>query len=119
MNYREAFSEAVQGERVTCDRLGEGVYIDYQFNGLRINHPHGGSSGFTPRDADIAAEWRVVLLEPPTRPAPAPAGNAWGSWGKPTPAAPHVGTVPPVDDVIIIGEEPSKPEASKWGKWGS
>lgn len=63
MTFDEIWPVVVDGGRVTCDRLGAGVFIDYQFNGLRINHPHGASSGFTGTDEDRAAEWREITDE--------------------------------------------------------
>jgi len=64
MNFDEAMSEAVQGARVTCDYLGAGVYVDYQFSGWRINQPNGmASSGFGFRDEHKAQEWRIVCNE--------------------------------------------------------
>lgn len=81
MKYAEIWPLVVEGYKVTCDRFGEGTYVDYQFNGLRINHAGGSSSGFTARDEDIAAEWSLVPDEAPAAPKPVPAPNV-GKWGK-------------------------------------
>lgn len=62
MTYDEAFDAAVLGDRVRADNMGEGVYVDYNFNGLRINFPGGSSSGWTARDIDEAANWSIVPL---------------------------------------------------------
>lgn len=81
MNYREALSEAVAGERVRAVDMPEGVYIDYQFNGWRINFPSGSSSGYSSKPHDETVEWEVyvkpepkgwdmALVKPPEPPEP-------------------------------------------------
>lgn len=74
MNYREAYAAAILGERVTCDRLGPGTFVDYRFAGLRINLKGGSHSGYTATAEDRAAEWR--LFEP---------DNVGKPWPKPEP----------------------------------
>lgn len=97
MRYEDIWPHVVDGYRVTCDRFGPGTFVDYQFAGLRINHAGGSSSGFTPRDEDIAAEWSLVPDEPKPTPAapPKPVDDVLvldgGKWGKPAPAPPNVG----------------------------
>lgn len=86
MTFDEAFSEAVQGARISSLTIQNGAYVDYQFNGLRIVFPSGSNSGFSPTDADRAAEWTIDTMDPPTVPLqdrkPAPAPNV-GKWGLP------------------------------------
>lgn len=72
MIFRDAFSEAVQGARIAAPTIQPGAYVDYQFHGLRIVYPSGSSSGFTPSDADKAAEWAIVF------PIEAPKRDKWG-----------------------------------------
>lgn len=78
MKYREAFSEAVQGARVTAPTIQDGAYVDYQFAGLRIVYPSGSNSGFTPTEADEAAEWSIVDDEPKLYMATKGGGKSWG-----------------------------------------
>lgn len=68
MTYDEAFSEAVLGARVTSYTLGNGSYVDYNFNGLRLNDSGGRTSAFSPSSQDRSAVWSIVDIEPPTRP---------------------------------------------------
>lgn len=114
MKFEDIWQVVVDGGKVTCDRIGPGVYVDYAFNGLRINHPHGASSGFRGTEEDRAAEWREVTdeIELPGvttreqaarlakhdndvlvldggkwgKPKPAPAPANVGKWGKPLPS---------------------------------
>ena len=65
MNLDEAMSEAILGARVTCDAIGEGVYVAYNFGGWRIHHGDMASSGFAWRDEHKEAEWRIVEPEQP------------------------------------------------------
>lgn len=60
MKYEDIWSHVVDGFKVRCERLQAGAYVDYQFNGLRINFPSGSSSGYTPREEDMAVEWSLV-----------------------------------------------------------
>lgn len=69
-----ALSLAVTGYRVRATNMQPGAYVDYQFNGWRINFPGGSSSGWTPRDIDREAEWVEVPIEAP-KPAPAVKGG--------------------------------------------
>lgn len=61
MTYEEAFEAAVLGERVCHTRLGEGTFIDYNFSGLRINHPAGAQSGYRATPEDQAVEWSIFV----------------------------------------------------------
>lgn len=107
MKYAEIWPLVVEGYRVTCERFGEGTYVDYQFNGLRINHAGGSSSGFTARDEDLTCEWSLVPDEPIVLELPNVTSKEQAEriaksrqpWGKP----------PPVDDVLVL-------EGGKWGK---
>lgn len=96
----EALSEAVLGARITSDSIQQGAYVEYQFNGWRINFPAGSSCGWRPFDIHKAAEWRVVPIEPPP---PKPS-----KWGKFAPVANSVETSfvePDEDDVKpVIGQ---------------
>lgn len=84
MTLDEAQSEAVQGAWLTADHFGPGTYLSYNFDGWRINFKGGSSSGFSPRDEDRAADWRVCGPEP----EPQPAASKWGAptkrdaWGR-------------------------------------
>lgn len=99
MNMHDALSEAILGERVRSDRMQPGSYIDYHFNGWRINFPGGSSSGWTWREADEQAEWSIIedeaepkrdawgrpLVDKPVDPQPVLVQNAEGKWGAPRP----------------------------------
>lgn len=99
LTYDEAYEAAVCGYRVRCDRLQEGAYVDYQFNGLRINFAGGSSSGFTARDEDIGSPWSIVPLASEVK---------RDSWGRP---------VDPSNK--FAGQLKSPAElTSKWGKHG-
>ena len=61
ISFDKLFGFLVDGGRATCDELQDGSYVDYQFNGWRLNFDHGrGSSSqislHTPEL--MAAEWR-------------------------------------------------------------
>lgn len=106
MKYAEIWPHVVDGFKVTCERFGEGTFVDYQFNGLRINHKGGSSSGYTATEADMAVEWSIVPDEPiaaTPAPPPKPFDDVLvldgGKWGKPTPAP-----------------APAPPNVGKWGK---
>ncbi len=90
MKYADIWPLVVDGFRVTCERFGPGTFVDYQFNGLRINHAGGSSSGFTPREEDMACEWSLVPDDPPHV---APKAEA-SKWGKPT--------LPNVSDMLVL-----------------
>lgn len=77
MNIDEALAEAIVGERVRAVDMQPGVYIDYHFNGWRINFPSGDSSGYSHREHDKTVEWEIWE-------APKPQG--WASY--PTPPVP-------------------------------
>lgn len=102
MNWNEAFSEAILGARITAPTIQTGAYVDYQFNGLRIVFPSGSNSGFSPTDADKAAEWTVDTMDPPMVPLqdrPQPANV--GKWGLPR---------------IELGEHGVPPKPDAWGR---
>jgi hypothetical protein len=84
MNFEEAVSAAILGDRVRPDTFTTAAYVDYQFNGLRIVYPSGSHSGFTPTDADKAANWVVVPFASELAElqfAEAPLGEPIGVWG--------------------------------------
>lgn len=66
MNREEALAEAVIGERVRAVDMPEGVYINYHFNGWRINFPGGSSSGYGFKEHDETVEWEVYVKPAPT-----------------------------------------------------
>lgn len=110
MNYEDALSAAIQGDRVRHDRMQPGSYLDYQFNGWRINFEGGSSSGFSPREVDLFATWHVV---------PLPSEMKRDSWGRPIQAEP-----PSWDDVFADLQktdngsyvDAKQIERSKWGR---
>lgn len=117
MKYAEIWSHVVEGFRVTCPRFGPGTFVDYQFNGLRINHAGGSSSGFSPTDEDKVVEWSLVAdeIELPnvtTKEQAARQAKA-DVWGKPKgdAPAPIVGSTAPRD----AWGRPLQPPG-KWGK---
>ena len=65
MNRREAFEAAVMGDKVRAADMPEGVYIDYNFNGWRINFHSGSSSGYTSREHDETVDWEVYVKPEP------------------------------------------------------
>ena len=96
MKYADIWPHVVDGFKVTCPRFGPGTFVDYQFNGLRINHAGGSSSGYTATAEDMAVEWSLVpdeiqlpgvtTKEQAARLAKAdPAPPNVGKWGKPVP----------------------------------
>lgn len=106
MTLDEALSEAVCGARVRATNMQPGSYIDYNFNGWRINFEGGSSSGWTPRDIDREAEWVEVPIEAP-KPAPAVKGG-WGSFKPATANTPEY--IAAVDK--LIGAKPAAPPIS-------
>jgi hypothetical protein len=64
MNMGEALSAAVDGEKVRAVNMAAGVYIDYHFNGWRINLPGGASSGWHSTEHDNV-EWEVYVKPEP------------------------------------------------------
>lgn len=74
MNLSEALSEAVLGARVRHPTMQPGSFIDYAFNGWRINFPSGSQSG-----------WRATCEEPVDgwviQPVGTPARSSWGQPG--------------------------------------
>jgi hypothetical protein len=90
MTLDEALSEAVCGARVRATNMQEGSYIDYNFNGWRINFEGGSSSGWTPRDIDRESEWVEVPIEAPK---PAPAKGAWANFTPSTPPGEYEATL--------------------------
>lgn len=56
----DALSLAVLGYKVRAVDMGEGTFVDYNFNGWRINHASGASSGWSARTIDYAADWHVL-----------------------------------------------------------
>lgn len=66
MTRDEALEAAVIGERVRAVDMPEGVYIDYQFNGWRINFPGGSSSGYGMKPHDETVDWEVYVKPAPT-----------------------------------------------------
>ncbi len=106
MTLDEALSEAILGARVRCVTMQPGAYIDYNFNGWRINFEGGSSSGWTPRELDEQAEWVEVpigqpkpldswgrpLVDKPVDPQPVLMQNAEGKWGAPRPVDNKWGT---------------------------
>jgi hypothetical protein len=72
MTLDEAMSAAVDGARVRRLTMQPGAYVDYQFNGWRINFANGDGSGWRPTEVDEAAEWEVVPF------ASEVAKDAWG-----------------------------------------
>jgi hypothetical protein len=117
MTYDEAYSEAIDGAWVRATDMNPGVYISYNFDGLRINHPGGSSSGWHARDIDRAAEWEIC--GPPEAPCPEPKPD---KWGRPVPCAPFTGpeadayhkTLPPI--VEGWGSKTPEPAKDKWGR---
>lgn len=108
-----ALSLAVCGYRVRATNMQPGAYVDYNFNGWRINFPGGSSSGWTPRDIDKAAEWVEVPIEAP-KPAPALKGG-WGSLKvRLTDPTPPTYVPPPiVKDVIEMPGTATREQAEK------
>src|SRR5687768_10174787 len=101
--------------------MAPGSYVDYHFNGWRINHHAGGNSGYTFRDADKEAEWEIY-----TPPAPVVSGWDMAKVNPPPVAAPKrrgrkPAFVPPpvIDDVPWQGskaapEPVAAPKPSGW-----
>lgn len=104
MTLDEALTEAVCGARVRATNMQEGSYIDYNFNGWRINFAGGSSSGWTPRELDYASEWVEVPIEAP-KPEPAPLKGGWGSLKPATSNTPEY--IAAVDK--LIGAKPAAP----------
>jgi hypothetical protein len=95
MTLDEALSAAVVGERVRHTGMQPGSYIDYQFNGWRINFAGGSSSGWRQRDIDEAADWQIV-----EEPEAIPLDN----WGR------------PIDDTAKALPQWGTPARNKWGQ---
>lgn len=114
MNLDQALSEAVLGERVRAVDMPEGVYIDYQFNGWRINFPSGSSSGYSIKEHDKTVEWEVWVK-------PEPVNVGWGDFTPPPAPAPKRRgrkpsfTPPAVIDDVEYGEP--KPETKPSNPW--
>lgn len=66
MTFDEALEQAVLGERVRAVNMMPGAYVNYNFDGWRINTPGGSSSGYTFRDIDKESEWEICtpIYEP-------------------------------------------------------
>lgn len=98
MTLDEALEAAVCGSRVRAANMQPGAYVDYQFNGWRINFAGGASSGWHPTDIDREAEWEDVPIGPPPR-------NAWGQpvFSEFDPAK-HVGSSDE-PGVLVLGEK--------------
>lgn len=62
MTLDEALEAAICGSRVRATNMQPGAYVDYQFNGWRINFAGGASSGWHPTDIDRKAEWEDVPI---------------------------------------------------------
>jgi hypothetical protein len=121
MNIDEALEQAVCGEKVRAVDMAPGTYLDYHFDGFRINLAGGSSSGYRLKETDKAVAWEVYT-------PPAPAAPAWDmSKVNPAPAAPAVkrrgrkpSFVPPavIDDVDYgtptTPTEPVKPLSNPW-----
>lgn len=101
MNFAEARSEAVQGAWIRHDGMAEGSYISYNFAGLRINFPHS-SSGWTPTDADLAADWTICGPMEAPKPRPDPWRNKKGYCNN----CGH----------LLCECDPPKPQRDKWGR---
>lgn len=103
-----ALSLAVCGYRVRATNMQPGAYVDYQFNGWRVNFPGGSSSGWTPRDIDKAAEWVEVPIE-----APKPEPVVKGGWGSVPGVKPPEPKAPPIADVIELPGVVSREQAER------
>lgn len=135
MNYRDAMAAIVQGDWVRHDAMQPGSYIAHSFSdGPRINFPSGSSSGWSPRDSDLNAEWSVcgpeVALTVATSPSgvhsigwgnpPGPRPDNVGKWGKPPADLPpgHYNVTLKFTDggVIEIDMVELPAERDKWGR---
>jgi hypothetical protein len=71
MTFDEALSAAILGDKVRPVDMQPGAFIDYQFNGWRINMPSGSSSGYTLKEHDKTVAWELyVKPEPVFVPSP-------------------------------------------------
>lgn len=106
MTIDEALNEAILGSRVRAKGMQPGSYIDYHFNGWRINFPSGSSSDFvTQKETYADDEWEVIGEEPkPTL----------DSWGRPVIVGADWGAKP----AIVFESNPGDPAwvRNKWGQ---
>lgn len=135
MNFADARSEAVQGAHIRRKGMQPGSYVSYSFNGLRINlesHTIHASSGWTPRDDDLAADdWEICGPVEPPKPLPtwgevfSDCQRVEGGWR--TPEAPVSGFQPgagkpkPPDQPADADSRWTKailpePKRDKWGR---
>lgn len=59
MRFEQARSEAIDGAHVRATDWQPGKFVSYAFAGLRVNFVGGSSSGWTPQEADLAADWEI------------------------------------------------------------
>jgi hypothetical protein len=81
MKLAEIWPLVVDGERVRHADLQPGVYIDYNFSGLRINFPNGSSSGYATKAEDETVEWELVKQGWGSYEPPKPKVEGWASYG--------------------------------------
>ena len=129
LTLNDALTAAILGYNVRAVDMAEGTFVRYDFNGFRIHHAGGASSGWTRRDHDETVDWHVLpdehydaykrTLEQNFDAKLAEVAKAQ-KWGRVVPVA-----EPPVNDVLIIGDngkwgltKPSNEEAPKRDKWG-
>ncbi len=98
MTFDEARSEAVAGARITSLSIQRGAYVDYHFNGLRVNYPSGSNSGFSPTDADFREDWSIVPDSPKE-----------GGWVRP-------GLYAKREDAPSLASPVSEVKRNKWGQ---
>lgn len=137
----DALSLTIIGYRVRAADMPEGTFIDYNFNGFRINHAAGASSGWTSRPHDETVNWhvlddehydaykRVLAERDKVEPEPKPKD----AWGKPSaihlqqfgralrsvPPAPVVAKDWALDaskEVLAVPAPTATPSVGNWGK---
>lgn len=77
MTLDEALEAAVLGEKVRAVDMQAGTYIDYHFNGWRINTATGSSSFYNIKEHDKTVDWEIFV--PPV------VNVGWGDFKPPKP----------------------------------
>lgn len=118
MTFDEALSAAVDGELVRAVDMAEGTYIDYNFDGWRINLHAGASSGYRFKEHDKGVAWEVYVK-------PKPVNVGWGDFEPPKLAEPapkrrgRKAWVPPAEVNDIDDAKPvAAPKPNPWADAG-
>ena len=142
----DALSLAVLGYKVRAEDMAEGTFVDYNFNGWRIHHAAGASSGWSQRTHDYSVNWHVlpdehydaykrVIAERDAEPPKKEWGGdvherqKWGGAGvhlqqfgralRAVPPAPVVAKDWALDatkEVLAVPTPTAAPSVGKWGK---